>query len=64
MHIEPGLLAQGKLMFANAAAVAVLAAHAPALVKKPALWLRRRAWPGRGEALTWSRLAPTPDVLP
>ena len=40
MHIEPGLLAQGKLMFANAAAVAVLAAHAPALLKKPALWLR------------------------
>jgi ABC-type Co2+ transport system permease subunit len=40
MHIEPGLLAQGKLMFANAAAVAVLAAHAPALAKRPALWLR------------------------
>lgn len=40
MHIEPGLLAQGKLMFANAAAVAVLAAHAPALLKKPGLWLR------------------------
>lgn len=40
MHIEPGLLAQGKLLFANAAAVAVLAAHAPALARRPALWLR------------------------
>ena len=40
MHIEPGLLAQGKLMFANAAAVTVLAAYAPALVRRPALWLR------------------------
>lgn len=40
MHIEPGLLAQDKLMFANAAAVAVLAAYAPALVRRPALWLR------------------------
>ena len=40
MHIEPGLLAQGKLMFANVAAVAVLAAHAPALLRRPALWLR------------------------
>jgi ABC-type Co2+ transport system permease subunit len=40
MHIEPGLLAQGKLMFANAAAVAVLTAHAPALMRRPALWLR------------------------
>lgn len=40
MHIEPGLLAQGKLMFANAAVVTVLAAHAPALLRRPALWLR------------------------
>lgn len=40
MHIEPGLLAQGKLIVANAAAVAVLAAHAPALARRPALWLR------------------------
>jgi ABC-type Co2+ transport system permease subunit len=40
MHIEPGLLAQGKLLFANAAAAAVLAAHAPALARRPVLWLR------------------------
>ena len=40
MHIEPGLLAQPKLVFAAVAAVAVLSAYAPTLLKNPALWLR------------------------
>jgi len=40
MHIEPGLLAQTKVIAANAAALAVLASQAPALLRRPALWLR------------------------
>lgn len=40
MHIEPGLLAQTKLVAANAAALAVLASQAPALLHRPTLWLR------------------------
>lgn len=40
MHIEPGLLATPKLMAANLAAVALMAAHAPAWLKQPKLWLR------------------------
>ena len=40
MHIEPGLLATPKLMAANVAAVALIAAHAPAWLKQPRLWLR------------------------
>lgn len=40
MHIEPGLLATPKLMAANLAAVALIAAHAPAWLKQPRLWLR------------------------
>ena len=39
MHIEPGILSPAKVMFANAAAVAVLAAYLPALMKRlPDLW--------------------------
>lgn len=39
MHIEPGILAPAKVMFANVAAVAVLGAHLPALTKSaPQLW--------------------------
>lgn len=40
MHIEPGLLAQSKIVAANAAALAVLASQAPALLRRPTLWLR------------------------
>lgn len=40
MHIEPGFLAEAKIAFANVAAVGLLAAHAPTLLKRPALWLR------------------------
>jgi len=40
MHIEPGLLAQPKLIFAAGAAVAVLGVYLPTLLKSPALWLR------------------------
>jgi cobalt/nickel transport system permease protein len=40
MHIEPGLLAHTTVVSADAAALALLAAHAPALLKRPALWLR------------------------
>lgn len=40
MHIEPGVLASTKVLLANGAAVALLAAHTPALFKRPALWLR------------------------
>ncbi|MDQ3060905.1 MAG: energy-coupling factor ABC transporter permease [Pseudomonadota bacterium] len=40
MHIEPGLLAQSKLVFAAVAAVGVLGAYAPTLLKTPTLWLR------------------------
>lgn len=40
MHIEPGLLAQSKLVFAAVAATGVLGAYTPALLKNPALLLR------------------------
>jgi len=40
MHIEPGVLAQTKILAANAAAAALLLGHAPALLKRPALVLR------------------------
>jgi cobalt/nickel transport system permease protein len=40
MHIEPGMLDQFKILGANVAAIGVLAAHAPALLKRPTLWLR------------------------
>ncbi len=40
MHIEPGFLSEAKILFANVAAVGLLAAHAPALARRPALWLR------------------------
>lgn len=40
MHIEPGLLAPAKIAAANVAAMALLAIHTPALLRKPALWLR------------------------
>jgi cobalt/nickel transport system permease protein len=40
MHIEPGLLAPEKLTFATGAAVALLGAFVPALLKSPSLWLR------------------------
>ena len=40
MHIEPGLLAQPTILAANGAALALLAAHAPAWLRQPALWLR------------------------
>lgn len=40
MHIEPGLLAQPKLVFAAAAVVGVLAVYIPTLLKSPALVLR------------------------
>jgi ABC-type Co2+ transport system permease subunit len=40
MHIEPGVLAAGKLMVANAAALAVVGAAALTLVRQPRLLLR------------------------
>ena len=40
MHIEPGILSSAKIAFANVAAVGMLAACAPALVKRPTLLLR------------------------
>lgn len=40
MHIEPGVLAQTKVLAANAAAAGLLLAHAPALLKRPTLVLR------------------------
>lgn len=40
MHIEPGMLDHFKILGANAAALGVLAVHAPALLKRPTLWLR------------------------
>jgi ABC-type Co2+ transport system permease subunit len=40
MHIEPGLLANHTIVAANGAAAALLAAHAPALLRQPGLWLR------------------------
>ena len=40
MHIEPGMLAEHKILGANIAAVALLLVHAPAWIKRPTLWLR------------------------
>ena len=40
MHIEPGLLAQSKLLFAAGAAAVVFVPYVPTLLKNPALWLR------------------------
>lgn len=40
MHIEPGVLAQTKVLAANVAAAGLLLAHAPALLKRPTLVLR------------------------
>ena len=40
MHIEPGLLAQSKLVLAAAAAAAVYLPFVPTLLKSPKLWLR------------------------
>ena len=40
MHIEPGILSSAKIAFANVAAIGMLAAYAPGLVKRPALLLR------------------------
>lgn len=40
MHIEPGYLAQSKILLANVAAIGVCAAYLPALLKRPVLWLR------------------------
>jgi len=40
MHIEPGLLAQSKLVLAAAATAVVYAPHVPSLLKSPTLWLR------------------------
>jgi ABC-type Co2+ transport system permease subunit len=35
MHIEPGVLAASKIMYANAAALGALGAYAPSLISKP-----------------------------
>lgn len=40
MHIEPGLLAQSKLLFAAGAAAVVFVPYVPTLLKNPTLWLR------------------------
>jgi cobalt/nickel transport system permease protein len=40
MHIEPGVLAHAKVLAAGAVAAGLLLAHAPALLKRPALVLR------------------------
>ncbi|MFC5519897.1 energy-coupling factor ABC transporter permease [Polaromonas jejuensis] len=40
MHIEPGLLAQSKLVFAAGAAAMVFVPYVPTLLKSPKLWLR------------------------
>ncbi len=40
MHIEPGMLAQAKILFASVSASGVLAAHAIVLFRQPALILR------------------------
>lgn len=40
MHIEPGMLAQAKILFASVSASSVLAAHAIGLFRQPALILR------------------------
>lgn len=40
MHIEIGILSPDKLAYAALGATALLAAHLPALLQQPALWLR------------------------
>lgn len=40
MHIEIGIISPDKLAYAAAGAAALLVAHAPALLRQPALWLR------------------------
>ena len=40
MHIEPGVIAPAKILFANLAVVGVLAPYLPQLLKRPTLWLR------------------------
>lgn len=40
MHIEPGLLAQPKLLLAAGAAAVVFLPYLPTLLKNPTLWLR------------------------
>lgn len=40
MHIEIGILSPDKLAYAAAGAATLLAAHLPALLKQPTLWLR------------------------
>lgn len=40
MHIEPGLLAQSKLVFATGAVAVVFMPYLPTLLKSPTLWLR------------------------
>lgn len=40
MHIEPGMLASPKVLGASIVAAGLLLCHAPALLKRPALWLR------------------------
>ena len=40
MHIEPGILSSATIAFANVAAIGMLAAYAPGLVKRPTLLLR------------------------
>jgi cobalt/nickel transport system permease protein len=40
MHIEPGLLAVPKLVFAAGSAVVLLGAYLPALLKSPTFWVR------------------------
>ena len=40
MHIEPGMLSAAKIMGANAAAISVLASHAPAFLRRPSEWAK------------------------
>ena len=40
MHIEPGMLSAAKIMGANAAAISVLASHAPAFLRRPTEWAK------------------------
>lgn len=40
MHVEPGRQASYKVLGADIVAAGVLVAHAPALLKRPRLWLR------------------------
>lgn len=41
MHIEPGILSGAKIAAANLAAIALVAAQAPQLLRKPQLVLPR-----------------------